>query len=81
MFRGSKDHFALRCRQAGLSVRQIVLASYAASLLFGGIALWIMHTSPINTLLIVFGVGLGVSIIGWQLSRIEMPSNKEVFGE
>jgi UDP-GlcNAc:undecaprenyl-phosphate GlcNAc-1-phosphate transferase len=79
MFLGSKDHFPLRCRQAGLSVRQVVLVSYAVTLLLGGIALWIMHTTPLITLWILLALGAVVVFVAWHLSRIEMPSNHTIF--
>ena len=81
MFLGSKDHYALRCRKAGLSVRQIVLLSYAATLLAGATAIWIMYASPLKTVGILAGVAAVVLLIAWKLSQIEMPSNDQVFGE
>jgi UDP-GlcNAc:undecaprenyl-phosphate GlcNAc-1-phosphate transferase len=79
MFLGSKDHYALRCLKAGLSVRQTVLLSYTATLILGGLALGIMYTSPLNTLWILLGVGIVALYIAWRLSQIQMPSNKEIF--
>lgn len=81
MFLGSKDHFALRCRKAGFSVRRIASMSYTATLILGGVALWIMHTSPIKTLWILMGLGIVTLSIAWKLSQIEMPGNKKVFGK
>jgi UDP-GlcNAc:undecaprenyl-phosphate GlcNAc-1-phosphate transferase len=81
MFLGSKDHYALRCLKTGFSVRQTVLLSYIATFILGGIALWIMYTSPVKTLWILSGLGIAVLGIAWRLSRIEMPSNQEVFQE
>ena len=81
MFLGSKDHFALRCLKAGLSVKQIVLLSYLATIVLGGIALGIMYASPVTTFWILFGIGVVILWIAWKLSQIQMPSNKEVFGE
>ena len=81
MFLGSKDHFPLRCRKIGFSVRQIVLISYTATLLFGGIALWIMYATPFATIWILLGVGVTVLTIAWRLSLVDMPSNKEIFSK
>ena len=81
MFLGSKDHFPLRCRKMGFSVRQITLMSYVATLILGGIALWIMHTTPFRTLWILLFVGVSVLVIAWKLSQVDMPTNKEVFGK
>jgi UDP-GlcNAc:undecaprenyl-phosphate GlcNAc-1-phosphate transferase len=79
MFLGSKDHFPLRCRQAGFSVRQVVLISYAVTLLLGGIALWVMHTTPTITLWILLTLGAVIVFVAWRLSRIKMPSNQTIF--
>ncbi|MBD3307285.1 hypothetical protein GF339_12665 [candidate division KSB3 bacterium] len=79
MFLGSKDHFPLRCRKAGFSVRQIVLMSYAATLLLGGIALWIMYTSPLTTIYILVVLAAAILTTAWKLSQINMPSNQEIF--
>jgi UDP-GlcNAc:undecaprenyl-phosphate GlcNAc-1-phosphate transferase len=81
MFLGSKDHYALRCLRAGLSVRQTVLLSYIATLILGGIALGIMYASPIITFWTLLGLGIIILGVAWELSRIEMPSNQEVFRE
>lgn len=81
MFLGSKDHYALRCLKAGLTVRQTVLLSYAASLILGALALWIMYTSPRITVLILLGLACVVGAVTWKLSRFEMPSNQEIFKE
>jgi UDP-GlcNAc:undecaprenyl-phosphate GlcNAc-1-phosphate transferase len=79
MFLGSKDHFALRCLQAGLSVKQTVWLSYAATVILGSLALLIMYTSPGKTLWILAGVGIVILFITWKLSQIQMPSNTEIF--
>ncbi|MFT7464102.1 MAG: UDP-GlcNAc:undecaprenyl-phosphate GlcNAc-1-phosphate transferase [Pseudohongiellaceae bacterium] len=73
-FRGSPDHFALRLRHAGWSVRRVVLSTYAVAVTLG-----------ILTLLVVFGppswvpVALGLTLLGWiaafiGLSRMPPPS-------
>jgi UDP-GlcNAc:undecaprenyl-phosphate/decaprenyl-phosphate GlcNAc-1-phosphate transferase len=79
MFLGSKDHFALRCRKVGMSVRQIVFASYVATVILGGCALWIMYASPLLTVGILGIVAAVILGIAWKLSQIPMPSNQEVF--
>lgn len=81
MFLGSKDHFPLRCRKIGFSVKQIVFMSYTATLLLGGTALWIMYATPFATLWILAGVAAVVLTIAWKLSQIPMPSNKEIFSK
>ncbi len=81
MFLGSKDHFALRCLKVGFSVRHIALMSYMATLILGGIALWIMYASPLMTLWILVALGCIILYIAWKLSQIEMPGNQEIFEE
>lgn len=81
MFLGSKDHYALRCLKAGLTVRQTVLSSYMATLVLGGLALWIMYASPRTTLMLLLCLVCAVGAIAWKLSRFEMPSNQEIFRE
>ncbi len=79
MFLGSKDHYALRCRKAGFSVRQIALMSYAATFMFGGCALLIMQSSfavSFVALAVVFAV---VGFVAHKLARIDMPSNTQIF--
>lgn len=72
-FRGSPDHFAMRLRHAGWSVRRIVLTTYAVAVVLGGL-----------TLLVVFGprswvpATLGLTGLGWlaafvSLSRLPPP--------
>ena len=79
MFLGSKDHFALRCRKMGFSVKQTVLLSYAMTLILGGVAVLIMQLTPVATVGVLFVVVAVVCFLAAELSRVEMPSNKEVF--
>lgn len=79
MFLGSKDHYALRCRKAGLSVKQTVGLSYLATLILGGLALWIMYASLRTTLVILAITTVGILGIAWKLSQIPMPSNRDIF--
>ena len=79
MFLGSKDHYALRCRKIGFSVKQIALMSYAATLLFGGCALLIMQSSLAVSLVVLALVLTEVGIVARRLARIDMPSNTQIF--
>ena len=79
MFLGSKDHYALRCRKIGFSVKQIALMSCAATLLFGGCALLIMQSSFAVSLIVLALVLTEVGIIARRLARVEMPSNTQIF--
>jgi len=71
-FRGSKDHYAVRMRIYGISVKKIVLFSYALSFVLGAATLFNTFLSPIYSLIlyaviIIFFVGFGVI-----LSRIKV---------
>jgi len=55
-FRGSPDHFALRLRHAGYSVRQVVLRVYGTGILLGGL-----------TLVLVFGPA---DLVPWTLAAV-----------
>ncbi|MCB9896370.1 MAG: undecaprenyl/decaprenyl-phosphate alpha-N-acetylglucosaminyl 1-phosphate transferase [Planctomycetes bacterium] len=72
-FRGSPDHFALRLRHAGLSVRQVVLRVYAVSVTLGGVALLIVF-GPTEAVPWVLGaVGLLALLTAVLLSRLAPP--------
>lgn len=79
MFLGSKDHYALRCLKAGMTIRQTVVASYVATLFLGGMALWAMYAAPLHMLGVLAGTLLIVLAIALKLSRYQMPSNREIF--
>ena len=72
MMLGSPDHVALRLRKWRLSTRQTVLASYAATALLGGTALW-MTRIPLQAACVVLGglVVLALSL-ALMLKRIDM---------
>src|SRR2546425_3055686 len=72
MFLGSLDHFALRLRQLQLSVPQVVVASYVASVVLGGAALAMMFVAT-ATALGIAGVAMLLAVLaaGW-LQRLGM---------
>ncbi len=72
-FRGSPDHFALRLRHHGWSVRRIVLTTYGVATALGGLTLVVVFGPPSW----VPGV-LGLAGLGWLvafvvLSRLQPP--------
>ena len=67
--------------KAGMTVRQTVFASYAATLFLGGMALWVMYASPLHTLGVLTGTLLLVLAIAVKLGRYQMPSNRQIFTE
>ncbi|MCC6964660.1 MAG: undecaprenyl/decaprenyl-phosphate alpha-N-acetylglucosaminyl 1-phosphate transferase [Nitrospira sp.] len=72
VFLGSPDHIAIRLRQWGLSVTQVVLLSYLGAALLGGIGLLVMAV-PQDLAVILSGVtllGLGVAAVA--LTRVNV---------
>lgn len=72
VFLGSSDHFALRLRHWRLSVPQVVMVSYGAALVLGGVALGMM-VMPMKTALVLVGTTTLLSVMAavW-LKRIDM---------
>jgi len=69
---GSPDHFALRLRKWRLTTPQTVLVSYAATLVFGAVALGMMHL-PLVPAAVLFGVvALVLLVVALLLKRIDM---------
>jgi len=73
VFLGSPDHFALRLRQWPLSVPRVVVVSYGAAFVLGGMALLLMVVSAQTALLLVGAMAiLAVGAAAW-LTRIKVP--------
>jgi UDP-GlcNAc:undecaprenyl-phosphate GlcNAc-1-phosphate transferase len=68
-FRGSPDHFPLRLRRRGWSVRRVAISCWAAAAVLGGIAL--VNTrfhDPTSTLALLAGTGVvAAGFAGWML--------------
>jgi UDP-GlcNAc:undecaprenyl-phosphate GlcNAc-1-phosphate transferase len=69
---GSKDHFALRLRKAGLSTEGTVYLSYVISIVMGILALINMHCSWYQSIFISSGILLFFLGLGIYLGRIRM---------
>ncbi|TLY40991.1 MAG: undecaprenyl/decaprenyl-phosphate alpha-N-acetylglucosaminyl 1-phosphate transferase [Nitrospirae bacterium] len=77
VFLGSSDHFALRLRQWALSVPQVVMVSYGAAFVLGGVGLLLMRVSSETALALVgTTVTLAVVTAVW-LKRINMSKSSE----
>jgi len=77
VFLGSSDHFALRLRQWALSVPQVVVVSYGAAFVLGGVGLLLMSVSSETALALVgTTVTLAVVTAVW-LKRINMSKSSE----
>jgi UDP-GlcNAc:undecaprenyl-phosphate GlcNAc-1-phosphate transferase len=72
MMLGSPDHFALRLRRWRLSTRGTVLASWAATLVLGMLAVGMMLTSERVALGILGGITIASLGVGLFLKRIDM---------
>ena len=83
IFWGSPDHIAIRLRHWGLSVRQIVAVSYAATALVGGIGLAMMTASPDAAWAICLGTAGTLVGATFALQRIDVrkPLQQVVTGE
>ncbi len=77
VFLGSSDHFALRLRQWALSVPQVVMVSYGAAFVLGGVALLLMLVST-KTALALVGTTMTLALVAavW-LKRIDMSKPAE----
>ena len=77
VFLGSSDHFALRLRQWALSVPQVVVVSYGAAFVLGGVALLLMLVST-KTALALVGTTMTLAVVAavW-LKRIDMSKPAE----
>jgi UDP-GlcNAc:undecaprenyl-phosphate GlcNAc-1-phosphate transferase len=81
MFLGSPDHFALRLRRWALSVPQVVILSYAVSLLLGGIGVATMFVQLEMALGFVSAtMFLGIAAALW-LKRIDMSKPADALAE
>lgn len=71
-FRGSPDHFALRLRAAGVSVRGVANLTYAAGALLGGLALWNLYLERAHSLFLFSGAAATMLLIGLALARVRV---------
>jgi UDP-GlcNAc:undecaprenyl-phosphate GlcNAc-1-phosphate transferase len=55
-YRGSPDHYALRLRAAGLSVKKVVWLSYVVAVILGGLGILMMNLASLYQVLGVAGI-------------------------
>jgi len=73
VFKGSPDHFAIRLKKAGWTVRKVVIASYAAGIVLGGIALYLINVQNGPTVGVLLGLlVLAALFIAYLLGRIDI---------
>ena len=71
-FRGSPDHFALRLKHAGRSVRQVVLRTYAMGVLLGALAVFLVF-GPADSIVGLL-VATGLLAVGATLRLSSLPA-------
>jgi UDP-GlcNAc:undecaprenyl-phosphate/decaprenyl-phosphate GlcNAc-1-phosphate transferase len=71
-FLGSPDHFAIRLKRMGWSVKKIVLASYALATVLGSFAIWNMYLPEQRSMALYSGILLFFLFLGIGLSRIKV---------
>ncbi len=73
IFWGSPDHIAIRLRHWGLSVRQIVVLTYLATALMGGIGLLIMAVDQDVAVALCLGTAAALGVSAILLGKINVP--------
>jgi len=72
VMRGSPDHFPLRLRKWRLTTRQTVAASYAASVVLGGVGVAMMLVNGPAALWLLGGTSAVALALGFYLKKIDM---------
>jgi len=73
MFHGSNDHYAVRLKRIGWSIRRIVVASYAVSALLSAWALVLINVSFLPVVYICLGLlAVSACTLAYLLGRINM---------
>ena len=72
VFFGSPDHMALRLRHWGLTVPQVVVASYFATAVLGGVGLLVMSVQEDMALVLIGLTALGMGIAALVLQRVDV---------
>jgi UDP-GlcNAc:undecaprenyl-phosphate/decaprenyl-phosphate GlcNAc-1-phosphate transferase len=72
IFLGSPDHMPLRLQHWGLSIRQVVLLSYGASVLLGGIGLVVMLVPKQIAMAVAVSTVVVLGLIAFALKRLNM---------
>ncbi|HXI02195.1 MAG TPA: MraY family glycosyltransferase [Candidatus Saccharimonadales bacterium] len=76
-FRGSPDHFAIRLRAAGFSVRGAVNLTYLSGAVLGGLALFNLFLSEDQSLFLVGGAVMTMVIVAVGLARVRVGDGTE----
>jgi UDP-GlcNAc:undecaprenyl-phosphate GlcNAc-1-phosphate transferase len=76
IFLGSPDHIAIRLRQWGLTVPQVVVSSYIATAVLGGIGLVVMAVPEEAALVLIALTGVALLIAALILKRVDVTKDK-----
>ncbi len=76
VFLGSPDHMAIRLRNWGLTVPKVVVISYVATVLVGGIGLLVMSVKEETALLLSAVVVAGFGVAAVVLTRVDVSSKE-----
>ncbi|MBI4401221.1 MAG: undecaprenyl/decaprenyl-phosphate alpha-N-acetylglucosaminyl 1-phosphate transferase [Nitrospirae bacterium] len=77
LFMGSPDHMALRLRQWGMTVPQVVVVSYLATAVLGGIGLVVMSVEEQTALILVGLTAAGLGIVALVMKRVDMSASSK----
>lgn len=72
IFLGSPDHMAIRLRHWGLTVPQVVVISYLATALLGGVGLLVLIVDQQTALMLIGGTMLAFGVATLVLKRVDV---------
>ncbi len=76
LFLGSPDHMAIRLRQWGLTIPQVVVLSYVATVVVGGIGLLVMEVGEGTALVLSGAVVVGFGLAAVLLTRVAVKEHE-----
>lgn len=76
VFLGSPDHMAIRLRHWGLTVSQVVIVSYVATAMLGGIGLLVMYVAPETAVVLSTVTFIGLAVFGLLLTRVDVSTKR-----
>jgi len=73
IFLGSPDHYALRLKAVGLSLKRVIWMSYGAAVILGGLGLFIMELSCLYYVVAVLGLIFMTGLVAiFLLQRVKV---------
>lgn len=77
VFLGSPDHMAIRLRHWGLTGSQVVIVSYVATAVTGGIGLVMMYVLPETAIVLSAVMFMSFVVLGLLLTRVDVAAKAE----